>query len=296
MGNKKSKPKQPPQSNSHSKEPVKDYSLIQDRFNSYKDLEEGLRKAGLESSQLIIGVDFTKSNTWQGGKPFYADKNLHAITPYPNPYQKVLEIMCKTLEPFDEDHLIPAFGFGDTKTKDHSVFSFAVKPKYDNSLYTNISPETQQFEDTTCYQLSGVLESYNKLISDIDNGYLKMSGPTTFAPLINKAIEIVKHEKEYHILLIICDGDVDNVTETVDAIVRASKYALSIICVGVGKGPWDRMIEFDDEIPERDFDNFRFVDFHKIMQQCENEELEFAKHALAEIPKQYHYIKKHILK
>lgn len=32
-------------------------------------------------------------------------------------------ILGETLEPFDDDGAIPAFGFGDTFTRDHSVFS-----------------------------------------------------------------------------------------------------------------------------------------------------------------------------
>jgi len=48
-----------------------------------------IRKAGLESSQLIIGVDFTKSNLWTGQESF-AGKSLHdCFTGKPNPYQEV---------------------------------------------------------------------------------------------------------------------------------------------------------------------------------------------------------------
>ncbi|QKF93857.1 VWA copine [Fadolivirus algeromassiliense] len=260
---------------------TKNYNLINDNFTSYNELEHGLRKVGLESCQLIVGVDFTKSNTWNGGSPYYIDVNLHSTAHFPNPYQQVLSIMCQTLAPFDDDGIIPAYGFGDHRTKDKSVFPFL----FDNNG-----------RDMHCIKLDGIYNAYNRIIQDFANGILQMSGPTTFAPLIYKAIDLVKNVREYHILLIICDGQVDNITETTNAIVEASKHPLSIVCIGVGKGPWDKMETFDDDIPTRDFDNFQFVNFHEIMNGLyENKEIEFAKRALMEIPDQYEYIKKNIL-
>ena len=211
--------------------------------------------------------------------PYYKYHNLHAFDGIDkNPYQQVLSIMCKSLAPFDDDQLIDAYGFGDSLTTNKSVFPFYTH--YSNGITTDIQ----------CYKLEGVLERYTGLVPE-----LKFSGPTSFAPIIRKAIELVRIRKEYHILLIIADGAVDDKQATIQAIVEASKYPLSIICIGVGKGPWDIMEEFDDDIPERAFDNFQFVNFYEIMQQCENEETEFAKHAMMEIPDQYTYIKKYIL-
>ena len=41
-----------------------------------------------------------------------------------NPYQQVISVCARTLEPFDDDHLIPCYGFGDITTKDAAVFPF----------------------------------------------------------------------------------------------------------------------------------------------------------------------------
>ena len=83
------------------------------------------------------------------------------------------------------------------------------------------------------------------------------------------------------------DGQVSNRQANADAIVRASDYALSIVMVGVGDGPWDEMEEFDDELPQRRFDNFQFVraDGHR-------NDASFALAALMEIPEQFKTIRK----
>jgi len=66
----------------------------------------------------------------------------------------------------------------------------------------------------------------------------------------------------------------------------------SIICIGVGDGPWDRMREFDDGLPARRFDNFQFVPFNEVMERAENREVSFAVAAMQEVPEQYQAVKK----
>ncbi|KAL5683917.1 hypothetical protein ACJX0J_010302, partial [Zea mays] len=40
----------------------------------------------------------------------------------PNPYEQGISIIGRTLSKFDEDNLIPCFGFGDASTHDQDVF------------------------------------------------------------------------------------------------------------------------------------------------------------------------------
>ncbi|XP_021690470.2 E3 ubiquitin-protein ligase RGLG3 isoform X2 [Hevea brasiliensis] len=257
---------------------MKHPTYIADNFNSLDQVISALREAGLESSNLILGIDYTKSNEWTGRYSFHR-RSLHAIGSTPNPYEQAISIIGGTLSPFDEDNLIPCFGFGDASTHDKYVFSFY--------------PDHRQ-----CHGFEEALSRYREIVP-----YLKLSGPTSFAPIIDAAIDIVENSTgQYHVLVIIADGQVTRSPDippgsyspqeqaTVKSIVAASQYPLSIILVGVGDGPWDAMEQFDDNIPQRAFDNFQFVNFTKIMSentQTSKKETAFALAALMEIPFQY---------
>jgi hypothetical protein len=242
--------------------PCRPAFAIPDNYGSFEELQAGLRAAGLESSNLILAIDYTKSNTWNGAKTF-GDQPLHKVSEgQMNPYETAIELMCKTLEAFDDDNVIPVFGFGDDRTRDHSVFTLST-------------------EAEGCKGLPEVLGKYREVTPKV-----VLSGPTSFAPVIRKAVEIVKARKQYHILVIIADGQVTNLKPTKEAIVEASNYPLSIIVIGVGDGPWEDMRQFD-EMEGRRFDNFQFVPFHDTMTRSEFSKHVFALHALMEIPEQY---------
>ncbi|XP_057730161.1 E3 ubiquitin-protein ligase RGLG4-like isoform X2 [Arachis stenosperma] len=213
------------------KDAAKKYTLIKDNFTSLEQVTTALRKEGLESSNLILGIDFTKSNEWTA------------------------------------------------TTHDQEVFSF-------------------HSDHTPCHGFEEVLACYQKIVPN-----LKLSGPTSYAPVIEAAIDIVeKNHGQFHVLVIIADGQVTRSVNTEDgelspqeqktikAIVDASEYPLAIILVGVGDGPWEDMQKFDDKIPARGFDNFQFVNFTAIMSKNigpSEKEAAFALAALMEIPFQY---------
>ncbi|KAF0694980.1 Aste57867_14168 [Aphanomyces stellatus] len=248
------------------------FRAIPDTFETYEDLTKALRKAGLESSNLVLGIDYTKSNTWTGERTF-SGKCLHEINPDPrllNPYQHVISTLGRTLEGFDDDKLIPVFGFGDATTGGSLCFPFL--------------PDNQ-----VCHGFDQVLERYNQITP-----HIVLAGPTNFAPVIREAINLCTVQRQYTILVIIADGAVTSVEETMKAIVAASDYPISIIMVGVGDGPWDEMVHFDNMLPSRRFDNFQFVDYNKTLKwNQKNPDIGFATAALMEIPEQYKLIRAH---
>lgn len=96
-----------------------------------------------------------------------------------------MRIIAKTLSKFDDDQLIPTFGFGDLNSKDHSLVNF--------------DPNGRPI-----HTLERVLAAYDNCIDQVH-----LSGPTSFAPAVYKAIEIVRAARgQYHILVIIADGQV----------------------------------------------------------------------------------------
>eukprot|EP00162_Nutomonas_longa_P007811 comp18052_c0_seq1/m.31562 comp18052_c0_seq1/g.31562 ORF comp18052_c0_seq1/g.31562 comp18052_c0_seq1/m.31562 type:complete len:263 (-) comp18052_c0_seq1:19-807(-) len=250
-----------------SKKKSEFFQPIMDKYSTIEEVQQALRDSGLKQSNLILGIDYTESNFFTGVNTF-GGRCLHDISPErENPYQSVISILGKTLAVFDEDQLIPTFGFGNSTCKDRTVFPF--------------------IKDRECHMFTEVLQRYNELTPT-----LTLSGPTNFAPLIHEAIRIVKKKRSYHILVIIADGQVLSKKETVDAIVEACEYPLSIITVGVGDGPWDQMEEFDDGLPRRTWDNFQFIDYHAVVRNAKHPEPAFAIAALQEIPEQYTAIKR----
>ncbi|GMJ13240.1 RING domain ligase2 [Hibiscus trionum] len=254
------------------------YSSIADNYHTLDHVTAALAQAGLESSNLIVGIDFTKSNEWTGAMSFN-HRSLHQIGRGQNPYEQAISIIGQSLSAFDEDNLIPCYGFGDASTHDQDVFSFYPEERF-------------------CVGFEEVLARYREIVPQ-----LRLAGPTSFVPIIEMATTIVEQSGgQYHVLLIIADGQVTRSVDTqhgqlspqekntIEAIVKASEFPLSIVLVGVGDGPWNMMRKFDDNIPTRAFDNFQFVNFTEIMSKMmipSRKQAEFALSALMEIPSQY---------
>jgi E3 ubiquitin-protein ligase RGLG len=208
-----------------------------------------------------------------------------------NLYEQTMAILGRTLQSFDDDGLVPCYGFGDSTTNDDSVFSFFPG-------------------DRPASSFGEALSRYRTLVSTGPDGKsgraVKLAGPTSFGPVIRQAAALTAASgNQFHVLLLIADGQVTRSADvpegelspqerdTVDAIVAASKAVpLAIVMVGVGDGPWDTMREFDDALPERAFDNFQFVEYAAVAEQAAQAaagayDREFALACLQEVPQQY---------
>ncbi|EEY58320.1 uncharacterized protein PITG_00973 [Phytophthora infestans T30-4] len=220
------------------------FQPIPDSYNSVEEVQKALRQVGLQSSDLIIAVDFTESNL------------------------TVISAITRVFELFDDDDSIPAFGFGGHPERplEERYFPFV--------------------EGRGC-ELDEVLQRYFAIASTME-----LNAQASFVPVIHEAIKMVKKTRRYHILIIISNGHIDDPVMARQAIVEASEFPISIIMVGVGDGPWAIMREFDDQLPERHFDNFQFVNYNTIPRgNLNNPDGGFAMQALMEIPEQYNQIR-----
>ncbi|XP_078168174.1 E3 ubiquitin-protein ligase RGLG2-like isoform X3 [Carex rostrata] len=71
------------------------YSFISDCYDSIEQVTSALAQAGLESSNLIVGVDFTKSNEWTGSTQ---DRNVFSFYPDQRPCNGFTEVLSRYRE------------------------------------------------------------------------------------------------------------------------------------------------------------------------------------------------------
>ncbi|OQR95691.1 E3 ubiquitin-protein ligase RGLG2-like [Thraustotheca clavata] len=181
--------------------------------------------------QVMIGIDFSKSNEWTG-KETFKGKSLHELpdrlserNPYENAILFVSHILEKPAIQGAFDELIPCFGFGDSVTKSDAIFSFM-------PLDRDGVPKRKG------YKPKHLCTRYRDLCNT-----LEFEEPTSYAPIIQYAASEAKHsDLPTNLLIILTDGRLTmgqgHTTNTNLALEYAAKE-LDIVILVVGDGPHD---------------------------------------------------------
>ena len=227
---------------------------------------------------LTIGIDFTGSNG------SYSDpRSLHYLNNGMNDYEKAIRSCGDILAYYDDDQLFPVFGFG---------FKFIDSSNYQSGVYNYDNyPVNCNTSDPNIHLIDNVLKEYRQFITKVT-----LWGPTNFAPMINDLNREVKENLKnglvmhYNILLILTDGQINDMQDTIDGLVEASFLPISVIIVGIGDGNFGNMDILDaDDNPlydrrrrKADRDLVQFVPFN----DYKNDPPKLAEQVLEEIPRQ----------
>jgi hypothetical protein len=147
--------------------------------------------------------------------------------------------------------------------------------------------------DPECDGLDGVLEAYKNSLNNVD-----LYGPTYFHKMLNmvndmaEGLEVSQQNQNYMILLIITDGIINDMQESIDQIVRGSSLPLSIIIVGVGNADFSTMdvLDADDEpLYSKRFKKYMESDIVQFVpfSEFKNNPTLLAKETLEEVPRQF---------
>ena len=254
-------------------------------YNNTKKIgiEEFVKKGNIN---LEIAIDYTSSN----GKPDDKESFHYKYGTTPNDYEKAIKSCGDIIANYDSDQLFPVYGFGGKpKGKDKGSHCFNINFNDD---------------DANIMKVENIIKFYKESLDEV-----KLSWSTYFSNIIEKVISNINHdlknmkfENHYYILMILTDGIITDMKETIDYIVEGSKLPLSIVIIGIGNADFTNMEKLDgDKIPLVDSfgeirkrDIVQFVEFNKFKDEkgVKNGD-ELAEEVLKEIPRQieeyYHF-------
>ena len=104
--------------------------------------------------------------------------------------------------------------------------------------------------------VKGILDAYHSAINAV-----ALWGPTNFAPTVQAAIQSSRQADaaaraagmpygQYTVLLIITDGEITDMNETIAALREASRSPISVVIVGVGNADFTKMELLDGDPPQ----------------------------------------------
>jgi copine 1/2/3 len=174
---------------------------------------------------IAFSIDFTGSN----GPP-NDPRSLHFYDPQrPNNYIRAMLAVSSVVQEYDSDRMFPAYGFGAIAPFTNGTSHFFPLNGNPANAYLN--------------GMQAVVDTYAALLPT-----LRFSGPTNFAPTILTMTEGSRQARGvYTILLILTDGAITDMQDTIDAIVAADDAPLSIVIIGIGNADFTSMEQLDGD-------------------------------------------------
>jgi hypothetical protein len=170
---------------------------------------------------LIVGVDFTSSNGDPNG-----EKSLHYCKgAEPNSYERAIRECGSIVAYYDYDQLFPVFGFG------------AIPP---SSKVVNHCFPLNFADDPNCNGIEEIVAAYRNALFRVT-----LYGPTHFHPLLSRVVAMIKEtlgkDNVYYVLMILTDGQINDMDQTRDILVECATLPLSVIIIGIGNSDFSNM-------------------------------------------------------
>ncbi|ULT93241.1 hypothetical protein L3Y34_003019 [Caenorhabditis briggsae] len=241
---------------------------------------------GGTSLKFAIAIDFSIRDP--------ANVTHNDYQQYSNDIEFVVRCLADTLEPFNPTNSWLSYGFG-----------AKIPPHYRDSNNFCLSLDV----DATCQGVNGILNAFGKSYQNVH----PLQG-AKFSQIIYHLAKQAQNNfnranepPNYYVLFIITRGSIEDLKETVQAAIFASKAPISIVFVGVGcegldeierMGNAGKRLEFQGRKSERD--NLQFVNATKTRLECDNYSdmsTVFLEKSLQQIPWQCStfYMQNHVL-
>jgi len=203
-------------------------------FKQSKILEQPSFTEYLKSGwhiNMSVAIDYTASN----GDPRDPD-SLHRYDKddpncESNQYEIAMEQVGRILETYAFKKKFMAYGFG-------GVPDFMGEKEVSHCF-----PLNGKTGDPSVDGLTKLIQTYRESLSGV-----KLWGPTFFKTVHERVFQFIQeklHFNLYHVLLILTDGCIHDMRQTIDVIVQASSFPLSIIIIGIGNSDFANMAVLD---------------------------------------------------
>lgn len=218
---------------------------------------------------IAFSIDFTASN----GDPLQPQSLHHYDPRVPNDYIRAMLAVSNVVQEYDNGRVFPAFGF-------RAIIPFT-------SGTSHFFPLNGNCTNPYLSGMQAVVDTYAALLP-----MLQLSGPTNFAPTIRTMAEGARQERGvYTLLLILTDGAITDMQDTIDVIVTVDDAPLLIVIIGIGNADFTSMEQLDGDVaPFRDRrgvatrrDSLQFVPFSRF---TDKQPAHLAAEVLHEVPRQ----------